>query len=89
MYNIQSPPPSIKVIKNPKTGKLETVEAPRKVNEKALADLHQEVKDMISGNKQFHDDPYSAGEPAPAQSETGTTQCSEDDPDWNHMYLIP
>lgn len=47
-----------KVVKNKKTGMMETIEVPDH-DPKALADLHKEVKDMIEGNKQFHDDPYA------------------------------
>lgn len=47
----------IKVITN-KDGKLETVNTPDP-DPYALDRLHREVKDMIEGNTQFHDDPFS------------------------------
>ena len=65
---------AIKVVKNPKTGMSETIEVPDH-DPKALADLHKEVKDMLDGNKQFHDDPYAAPKPDPHH---GTTPDDED-----------
>ena len=74
---------AIKVIKNPKTGKSETVEVPD-FDQKALADLHKEVKDMLDGNIQFHDDPNTPPKPKPE-----VTEASDDDQQdfwYNHIY---
>lgn len=49
-----------KVIKN-KDGKFETVSTPDPEDQrKTLEELHKEVREMIEGNRQFHDDPYKA-----------------------------
>ena len=48
-----------KVIQNPKTGKMETVQDIPTVTKESLAELHKEVRDMIEGNTQFHTDPNS------------------------------
>lgn len=50
---------TFKVVTNPKTGKMETVEVAEKVTKETLAEAHRELKDMLDGNKQFHDDPYT------------------------------
>jgi hypothetical protein len=68
-----------KVVKNKKTGMMETIEVPDH-DPKALADLHKEVKDMIEGNKQFHDDPYAAPKPV-----VGPDTTPDEDYWYNHI----
>ena len=63
---------STKVITNPKTGKMETIEVYDKVTKESLAELHKEVRDMLDGNKQFHVDPNAAPKVVP------TTQIPDD-----------
>jgi hypothetical protein len=50
-----------KVVKN-KDGKFETIDVPES-DPHALDKLHKEVRDMIEGNIQFHDDPFKAPTP--------------------------
>jgi hypothetical protein len=69
-----------KVVKNKKTGMMETIEVPDH-DPKALADLHKEVKDMIEGNKQFHDDPYAAPKP----QEPVSPATTDEDYWYNHI----
>lgn len=52
-----------KVVHNPKTGKMETVEYTPSVTPESLAKQRREVRDMIEGNVQFHDDPMAAPKP--------------------------
>lgn len=74
---------STRVITNKQTGMMETITVPDH-DPKALADLHREVKDMIEGNTQFHDDPYTPAKPLLDV----TTGNEEDQQDfwYNHIY---
>mgnify|MGYP000493986246 CR=1 FL=1 len=56
-----------KVIKNPKTGKMETVEVVEKATKETLAEAHRELKDMLDGNRQFHNDPYTPPKEEPTK----------------------
>lgn len=49
----------VKVVTNPKTGKMETIEDTSTVTKEDLAKLHKEVRDMLDGNVQFHVDPFT------------------------------
>lgn len=52
--------PTFKTVTNPKTGKMETVEVPSdEAIKRKLAQEHKELRDMLDGNTQFHDDPYT------------------------------
>ncbi len=53
---------STKVVVNPKTGKMETITVHDKVTPETLAQSHRELRDMLDGNKQFHDDPFAKKE---------------------------
>ncbi len=55
---------TIKVIKGA-DGKMQTVDVPE-ADPHALEKLHKEVRDMIEGNTQFHDDPFTPKSPPPA-----------------------
>jgi len=66
-----------KVIQNPTTGKMETVEVADKATPESLAQLHKEVRDMLDGNIQFHVDPLAKPVP-PAQ--TIDAQEEDDNP---------
>lgn len=71
----------VKIVKNPKTGMSETIHVPDH-DPKALADLHREVKDMLDGNKQFHEDPYAK----PRQPVLPKELSQEDEDHWyNHI----
>lgn len=50
---------TFKFIKNPKTGKLETITDTTIPSKQDLEKLRKEVKDMIAGNAVFHIDPYT------------------------------
>ena len=67
---------AFKVIQNPKTGKMETVEVVEKTTPESLAQLHKEVRDMLDGNTQFHVDPMAkpipVGEVIEAQEDDDT-----------------
>lgn len=52
---------SFKFIVGP-DGKMKTVTDYDAVTQEQLEALRKEVKDMIAGNKQFHDDPYTPKE---------------------------
>jgi hypothetical protein len=54
-----------KVIKN-KDGKMETIDVPD-TDPHALEKLHKEVRDMLDGNIQFHDDPYKQVDHTPVE----------------------
>lgn len=57
----QKPPPRFRVVKDPKTGKMITEELPsEEAMKKTLEETHRETREMIEGNKKFHDDPYAA-----------------------------
>lgn len=57
-----------KVIVNPKTGKMETVDDYTKIPTKeALARQHKELRDMLDGNVQFHNDPFAAPKEKPIE----------------------
>ena len=58
-----------KVVQNPKTGKMETVDVVEKATPESLAELHKEVRDMLDGNTQFHVDPLAKPKPAPPLEE--------------------
>jgi len=58
-----------KVIQNPKTGKMETVDTPAPVTKESLAELHKQTRDMIEGNTQFHVDPNMPTIPSPVVPE--------------------
>lgn len=74
---------TFKVIQNPKTGKMETVEVAEKVTKETLAETHRELKDMLDGNKQFHDDPFVPPKPIPL-----TDDKDDDDEDAYSFGII-
>lgn len=56
--NMYGPPPTYGTRKNPKTGKIETYEInPSGID---LETSRKEFRDFITGNFQWHDDPYAA-----------------------------
>ncbi len=58
---------TIKVIKGA-DGKMQTVNVPEP-DPHALEKLHKEVRDMLDGNIQFHDDPFTPKPPPPTPVE--------------------
>ena len=50
---------TFKVIQNPKTGKMETVDELTKPTPESLAQQRKELRDMLDGNTQFHVDPLT------------------------------
>ena len=72
-----------KVITN-KDGKMETITVPDP-DPNQLAELHKELRDMLDGNTQFHDDPYKQPEvPLPE-----VTESLPFDPElWNSNYGV-
>ena len=60
-----------KVVTNPVTGKSETVQtAPDEEVKASLDRSRRELKDMIAGNTQFHDDPNKAPPEPPTEAAT-------------------
>lgn len=81
---------AIKIIKN-KDGKFETITIPDP-NPKTLENLHKEVREMIEGNKQFHDDPYSKENQDKNNNDSGVSEETTlpFDPDlWIQNNIFP
>ncbi len=54
-----------KVIVNPATGRMETVDAHTEDAQAKLQRTRRELRDMLEGNTQFHEDEFKAEPPVP------------------------
>ena len=72
-----------KVIVNPKTGKMETVDVPDGPSPESLARQRKELRDMLDGNIQFHVDPRAA---KPAVKPTPPDEPEEDGTGWGFFF---
>jgi len=54
----------MKVVTDPKTGKLHTVDSPSEESiRRKLAEQRRELREMLAGNVPFHEDQWSKKEP--------------------------
>ena len=71
---------SFKIVTNPVTGKSETQTGPNEqVVQQNLEKSRRELRDMIAGNTQFHDDPNKAPPEAPTEA---TVEEKKKEVDW-------
>ena len=72
---------SFKIVTNPVTGKSETQTGPNEqVVQQNLEKSRRELRDMIAGNTQFHDDPNKA--PPEAPTEDAATEEKKNEINW-------
>jgi len=70
---------TFKVIQDPKTGKMKTVDDLPTATPESLAKQHKELRDMLDGNTQFHVDPLAKPPDKPA-SVIPDAQDEDDNP---------
>lgn len=61
--DMTAPPPPVRVVTGP-DGRMRTEALPPTITPEQLAELHRQTMDRITGNEQFHEDPYAAPPPA-------------------------
>lgn len=71
---------SFKIVTNPVTGKSETQTGPNEqVVQQNLEKSRRELRDMIAGNTQFHDDPFKTPEAPPETAAVPEPDFTEKD----------